>query len=201
MDSLNKQSLKIANQLDDSQLINSFRTGELESFNQLVLRYQRIVTAIAFRFLNNKDDALEVCQETFLRAYDKLDSLQDTRYFKAWLIRIATNQALNKRNSRKVRQAKSLDLICSKDDSNTNYQLEDKKFHPVEKLVHEDLQKQIAEILTELPEKQSQCLVLFCFEKLPQAKIAEMLDIKLQLVKWNIFQARKRLKERLSDFL
>ena len=201
VDSLNKQSFKNASQASDCELIDSFRKGELESFNQLILRYQPVVTGLAFRFLDNKDDALEVCQETFMRAYDKLDSLKETQYFKTWLLRIASNQAINKRNSRKVRQAKSLDQLCYSDDYETSIELEGKSPSPEENLLQGELQCKISRILAELPEIQSQCLIMFCLEKIPQAQVAEILDLKIQTVKWHIFQARKTLKYKLSDYL
>jgi RNA polymerase sigma-70 factor (ECF subfamily) len=74
----------------DEQLINQARDGELEAFNQLVLRYQNYIYSIAYRLMGDAASAEDSVQETFLTAYEKLDQYRGGS-FKAWLARIATN--------------------------------------------------------------------------------------------------------------
>ncbi|MFH1748499.1 MAG: sigma factor, partial [Planctomycetota bacterium] len=86
----------------DEELVQLTCAGQRDAFDPLVERYQRRATAVAYRLLGNLHDALEVCQEAFVRAYRHLHSLEDGRRFGSWLLRIVTNLSLNFRRSRAV---------------------------------------------------------------------------------------------------
>src|SRR3954469_10910644 len=90
-------------QATDGQLVQQVLAGQRASFDLLVTRYQRQAVAVSYRLLGNSQDAAEVTQDAFLRAFTSLDSLQKPEAFGGWLMRIVSNLSLNFRRSRKVR--------------------------------------------------------------------------------------------------
>jgi len=98
--------------IDVGRLVQEARRGDLASFDLLVGCFQRQATAVAFRLLNNMDDAMEVTQDAFLNAYDKLGTLSAPKQFGPWLLRIVSNLALNRRRSRALRSAVPLEAAA-----------------------------------------------------------------------------------------
>jgi len=191
---------------NDGELVLAARKGQLAAFDQLVRRYQRKATAVAYRLLNNLDDAMEVTQDAFVNAYGKLDSLSQPERFGSWLLRIVGNLSLNRRRARTLRKAVSLDAGGSDGGGETEGRGEldvpDKSLvQPDDAASAEDVRRLIDEGLAELPEMQRQALVLFSVENVPQKEVAEILGCSVEAVKWHVFTARKKLKERLKDYL
>ena len=186
--------------VDVGRLVRSALAGDLAAFDTLVERYQRQATAVAQGLLNHRDDAMEVTQDAFLRAFDKLATLSSPEQFGPWLMRIVSNQALNRRRSRALRQTASLDAAGS--DGRGEWNLPDRRAEsPVEAASSKELKGKIAEAIDELPEMQRQALVLFSIARLPQKEVARQLGCSVQAVKWHVFSARKKLKEQLEEYL
>ena len=93
----------------DGQLVVKCMTGDRQSFDELIARYQRQAVAVAYRLLGNTQDALEVTQDAFLKAFSSLKTLQKPEAFGGWLMRIVSNLSLNYRRSRKLRTQLPLD--------------------------------------------------------------------------------------------
>src|SRR3954471_21626359 len=93
----------------DGQLVQQTLAGQRTSFDRLGERYQRQAVAVSYRLLGNTQDALEVTQDAFLKAFTSLDSLQKPEAFGGWLMRIVSNLSLTFRRSRKIRQQLPLD--------------------------------------------------------------------------------------------
>src|SRR5579864_2954380 len=92
----------------DGQLVARALQSERQAFDELIRRYQRQAVAVAYRLLGNSNDALEVTQDAFLKAYTSLSTLQKPEAFGGWLMRIVSNLSLNFRRSRKTRQSMPL---------------------------------------------------------------------------------------------
>jgi RNA polymerase sigma-70 factor (ECF subfamily) len=183
----------------DGELVRATIDGELWAFEQLVARYQRRATARAWRLLNDREDAMEVTQDAFLKAYDNLRSLTRPDRFGPWLLRIVTNQALNRRRYRALRKGPSLD---AGDAEGERVELPDlRAATPEQKAAGEDLSELLWEAIGQLPETQRLALVMFSIDGMPQKDVAEVLDISVEAVKWHVFTARKKLRERLKDYL
>lgn len=186
----------------DAQLVKAVLSGERSAFDELVRLYQRQATSVAYRLLGNMDDALEVVQESFLRSYRNLPSLSQPERFKSWLLRIVANQSLNFRRARALRQGVSLEYNNEDSGEPSEMNRPDTSAVPAaEEASARELDRKIAAALDELPEKQRTALVLFSMENVPQKEVAQVLGISVEAVKWHVFTARKRLKERLKDFL
>jgi RNA polymerase sigma-70 factor (ECF subfamily) len=182
----------------DEKLVLAVLAGRVEAFDPLVARYQEMATRIAYRLLNHKDDAMEVTQDAFCNAFDRLGSLSEPARFKPWFLRIVNNLALNRRRNRARRKTLSLDHTPT--DSETRIELHDKNMPtPRDLAIRRDLSNQLRSAIDALPEPQRQALILYSLEKLPQKEVAQILTCSVEMVKWNVFQARKTLRITLRD--
>jgi RNA polymerase sigma-70 factor, ECF subfamily len=186
----------------DARLVAQALAGDLTAFDQLVNLHQRKAVAVAGRLLGNLQDALEVAQEAFLRAYRSLNTLQTPERFGPWLMRIVSNLALNFRRSRKTSAALPLeDLLATSGQSFEPVRSGSSPESPVDAASTGELRQVVQQAIAELPEKQRTALVLFAIEGMPQKEVAEILGCSLEVVKWSVFQARKTLKVKLAMYL
>ena len=187
---------------DDAALVRQTLAGRRTAFDELVERYQRRATSVAYRLLGNLHDALEVCQEAFIRAYRGLQTLEDQQKFGPWLLRIVTNLSLNFRRSRGPRL--SFEDCLLGQDASREEQISDaphSEDRPGAKLMAAELQERIQAAIATLPPQQRTALVLFSIEQMPQKDVAEVMKCSVEAVKWHVFQARKKMKEQLTEFL
>lgn len=191
---------------DDAILIARTLAGDSTAFDDLVRRYHRQAVAVAYRRLGSLQDASDVAQDAFLRAYRSLGSLKDRGRFGPWLMRIVGNLALNALRSRRsggVGSALSLDDVGDKvgELRSADGAAVLQRLAPHDTSGSEETQEAVRRALEALPDKQRLALVLFSIEGLPQKEVADLLDCSVELVKWNVFQARKKLREMLADYL
>ncbi len=202
---------------EDARLVERVLSGRPEAFDALARRYQRRVFAVAYRLLSHREDAHEVAQDALLRAYQHLDRLADPGRFGPWLLRIVTNLSLNYRRSRKARGGPTGNPWAGMGRFDEAVETTQRLRTPsgVElsgkdgtrsgtgagRYNTEELRAAVAAAMDGLPEKQRFCLVLSGIEGIPQKEVAGMLDCSVELVKWNVFQARKSLRESLGQYL
>lgn len=186
---------------EDARWVADTLRGDLNAFDRLIERYQRRALSVSYRLLGNTDDASDACQEAFLRAYRSLDTLDTPQRFAAWLMRIVCNLSLNFRRGRR----KNLSLVTDDGDGESGEpagrQVASDEPTPGSHAVSAELEGDISRAVEELPEKQRLALIMFAVEGMPQKEVAEILDMSVEAVKWNVFQARKTLKERLAEYL
>jgi RNA polymerase sigma-70 factor (ECF subfamily) len=186
----------------DAELVKAARAGRRRAFDALIDRYERRALSVAYRLLGNLHDALEVTQEAFVRAYRGLDRLVNPDRFGAWLLRIVTNMSLNRRRARRPRltiENGTLDSAAVDDVIADNGGVANER--PSARMVTRELAERIREALAQLPERQRAALVLYSVEQLPQRQVAQILGCSVEAVKWHVFQARKKLKICLGDYL
>jgi len=191
----------------DEQLVTKVMAGDRRSFDELIKRYQRQAVAVSYRLLGNSQDALEVTQDAFLKAYSSIKTLQKPGAFGGWLMRIVSNLSLNYRRSRKLRQQLPLDDCLGPTESGATdggagasewMARDDDPLHGMES---RELGVKLKEALAQLPEKQRLAIIMFTIEQMPQKQVAESLECSVEAVKWHVFQGRKKLKEILKDYL
>jgi len=182
-------------------LVRSAKRGDLAAFEILVERYQRQATAVSYRLLNNREDAMDVVQDSFLKAFDKLESLTQPGRFGPWLMRIVSNLSLNFRRARALRKVDTLDAPDDDLAHGRDNQPDPAMPEPSEQVSGKEVARLLDEAIRRLPDMQRQALVLFAIEKLPQKEIADMLGCSVEAVKWHVFTARKKLKEQFKDYL
>ena len=179
----------------DGQLVREACRGARPAFDELIRRYQKQAVAVSYRLLGNTNDALEVTQDAFLKAFVSLKTLEQPEAFRGWLMRIVSNLSLNYRRSRKTRSQLPLDDILGPEEGASSQP------DPMQRVAGQELGAKLQEALSQLPEKQRAALVLFTIEQLPQKEVAETLKCSVEAVKWHVFQGRKKLKELLKDYM
>jgi RNA polymerase sigma-70 factor (ECF subfamily) len=191
----------------DVQLIGQVMAGKRDAFDVLIRRYQKQAVAVSYRLLGNTQDALEVTQDAFLKAYSALPGLQEPAAFKGWLMRIVSNLSLNKRRGRrKMGQLPDDELFeasgtgeAGRPGAASAWMAKDQD--PRHAMESRELGERLAAAIERLPEKQRLALVMFTVQEMPQKEVAEMLQCSVEAVKWHVFQARKKLREMLKDDL
>jgi RNA polymerase sigma-70 factor (ECF subfamily) len=189
----------------DGQLVVQVNDGNRKAFDELIRRYQRQAVAVSYRLLGNSQDALEVTQDAFLKAFTSIGTLQKPEAFGGWLMRIVSNLSLNFRRGRKNKQQLPLDdLLGASEPSTSDGSGSDwmaQSGDPLHRLESEEMGRKLQEALSQLPEKQRLAIVMFTIEEMPQKQVAETLECSVEAVKWHVFQGRKKLKEILKDHL
>jgi len=177
---------------DDLQLVHAAQKGEAEAFNVLVLRHRRAVFHTIVGLVSDADDAEDLCQDVFIKAYESLGSFRAGSSFYTWIYRIAINLSLNKLRSRKVRSFLRIEA------DELNLPAFETADMPVEQA--EFLGKARAAI-QKLPDKQRAVFILRYFRELPHAEIAEIMDRDIGTIKANYHQAIKKLREQLGSYV
>jgi RNA polymerase sigma-70 factor (ECF subfamily) len=190
----------------DGELVGRVLDGNRKAFDDLIVRYQRQAVAVSYRLLGNTQDALEVTQDAFLKAFSSLATLQKPEAFGGWLMRIVSNLSLNFRRGRKSGQQLPLDDLLGPSEptmgqAGAGSEWMAKSGDPLRSMESQEMGKRLQEALNELPEKQRMAIIMFTIEQMPQKQVAEALDCSVEAVKWHVFQGRKKLKEMLKDYL
>jgi RNA polymerase sigma-70 factor (ECF subfamily) len=194
----------------DGKLVVQVLSGQRNAFDELIRRHQRQAVAVSYRLLGNTNDALEVTQDAFLKAFSSLATLQKPEAFAGWLMRIVSNLSLNFRRARKVRSQLPLDDLLGSSESQQSGESAGagassewmaRSNDPLHALESREMGAKLREALEELPEKQRLAIVLFTIEEMPQKQVAEALNCSVEAVKWHVFQGRKKLKELLKEHL
>src|SRR5262249_16307140 len=144
----------------DGQLVQQVLAGQRKGFDELVNRYQRQAVAVSYRLLGNTQDAMEVTQDAFLKAFTSLDSLQKPEAFGGWLMGMVWNVSLNYRRSRKIRQQLPLDDALgpthsdAQESAGGGSEWMSRGDDPVHALESREMGAKLKEALNQLPEKQ-----------------------------------------------
>ena len=185
---------------NEAQLINQFQQGDSSVFNQLVIRYQSRIFGLALRYVKNPEDAYDLTQDAFLRAYQGLkDFKSGESQFYAWLHRIATNLCID--FIRRNRLRKSAFFECeSMDEFLMN--VADCHSMPASKAVeNQELFAQIHNAITQLSPQRRKIFILYHLKGFSLKEIAHQLERTTGAVKANLFHARRNLREALHPYL
>ncbi|HSJ08119.1 MAG TPA: RNA polymerase sigma factor [Longimicrobiales bacterium] len=171
----------------DTLLVERVLRGDAEAYGDLVRRHMRRAFAIAYRILEHREDAEDVVQDAFLRALERIDSLDTRRPFHPWLYRIVVNQALNYRRSRSRRAMDPMPATVAAAGPT-----------PEEDAEAAALRRQLRSALDALPERQRTMVQLADLEGFNSTEIAGILDIAPGTVRWHLHAARRTLRKVLE---
>lgn len=188
---------------DERLAIEACRDGNKEMFRPLVDKYRQQTFFFALQIVGNREDALDISQESFIRAYQNLGRFDTGRPFGAWLLRIVRNLCIDLLRRRRVRRADSLDDPGRGPDGGEGRPLHetvrDKRTPAADVLVERnELKAKIWRALGRLDEKHRTILVLRDFQDLSYHEMAEALEIPKGTVMSRLHQARRRLREELT---
>ena len=163
----------------DESLVSRAQSDDDRAFGELIERYETKVYSLALKMLRNPEDAEDVLQDTFLRAYRGIKSFQGHSTFSTWVYRITANSALMKLRKKKLPTVS----IDDADEREVPINIADWAPGPVEQLLNEETRQAMSEAIDALPAEFRQVFVLRDVEGLSNADVAEILDLSVAAVK------------------
>jgi RNA polymerase sigma-70 factor (ECF subfamily) len=174
---------------DDQALVDAVIGGEASAFDELVERHRRSIYQVCFRFVNNHEDASDLAQETFVRAWKGLRTFKGDAALSTWLYRIAVNVSLNRVSAKRV----ATEPIQSDRFVDTTVEV------PGAGLFREERAAAVRRAIAQLPERQRATLILRAYHEMSHQEIADVLGSSVGAVKANFFHALANLKKILGS--
>ncbi len=181
-------------------LVNAARGGDIGAFEQLVRRYDRNVFRIAQHITQNREDAEDVVQDAFLKAFQNLGQFQGQSKFYTWLVRIAVNEALMRLRRRRPERTVSLDEDIQTGDDVIPREVADWAPNPEQLYKQSELRDILQKTVQGLPSSFRTVFVLRDVEGLSTEETAEALGLSIPAVKSRLLRARLQLRERLTKY-
>src|SRR5207248_6096634 len=184
----------------DVALVERARGGDVHAFETLVKQYDRQVFRIAQHITQNREDAQDVVQDAFLKAYENLDQFQGNSKFYTWLVRIAVNESLMKLRRRKTSKTVSMDEDVETEEGSMPREFADWSPNPEQQYGQSELSDILRKTIQGLPTSFRTVFVLRDVEGLSTEETAEMLHLSVPAVKSRLLRARLQLRERLNRY-
>lgn len=172
----------------DAELVQACQAGDRTAFDTLVQRHQRQVYGLCYRFVGSHEDAADLAQDTFVRAYRSIDGFKADAAFGTWLYRIAVNVCLN----RKALKPAPIEPLADVDRQPSAHDGADVT------LLRREESVRVRRAIARLPDKQRATLVLRAYHDLPHEEIAQVLGTTAGASKANFFHALRNLKRLLE---
>ena len=190
----------MADNATDKEIIERVKGGEKEAYDLLVLKYQQRVINLISRFVKNHSDALDVSQETFIKAYRALPNFRGDSAFYTWLYRIAVNTAKNHLTVQSRKITKSDYDVADIEQIEGSMSLTEQTT-PESLLVKDELQETILKTIENLPEDLKSAIMLREIEGLSYEGIAEVMECPVGTVRSRIFRAREMIDSKIKPLL
>src|SRR6266851_3419505 len=179
----------------DEELVALSQAGDHDSFNELILRWERPIYALAYRVIGREEDARDVCQEAFLRAFRALPRFRGQAKFSSWLYRIALNLCRDwvrrERRTPVVQAPEGVDLLELAEAAQPSESIEDL-------IARKDLVRAVERVMARLPEEQRTAIVLKEYHGLTFQEIADLVGCPLSTVKTRLYQGLTVVRRELA---
>lgn len=185
---------------DESAWVARARQGDDRAFSELVNRYERKVFRLAKHITDSDEDAEDVLQEAFLKAYEHLGEFQGNSKFYTWLVRIAVNEALMKLRKRKSDRTVSLDETVDTGEETMVREIAVWEDNPEQRYSREEFRAILDKAIQSLRPAFRTVFILRDVEDLSTEETAAVLDLSVPAVKSRLLRARLQLRERLTRF-
>lgn len=195
----NRQSHSIT----DDSLIQRFLDGEVVAFNSLVWRWQKPIYNFVLRYIASTEDAKDITQRTFFRAYKNLHKLKDRQKFSSWLYQIALNLCRDEAKLKHHNLQVSLDAYNENGGHNIDHELQNHRIQGSnpEKVVEEhELQEILQQALTNIPEEQRTVVIMKEYQGLKFHEIAEILELPVNTVKSRMYYGLNAMRKLLNQW-
>lgn len=193
--------------LSDEELVEMAKAGDDEAFGILVQRYQDRIYNLTYRYVNNEEDALDLTQDTFLKAFTKLKHFRGNSKFYTWLYRIAVNVCIDFQRRQHLTVVHWDDLrpleftSVESNEPVEPFELPDHQGQPERELLVSELRQRVREAIDELPQHLRVVIILREYEDLSYDEIARIVGCRVGTVKSRLFQAREMLKKKLAPYV
>lgn len=184
--------------MPEEQLIRRAQQSDNEAFEQLLLLHQKKVYNLCLRMSANPDDALDLSQEAFIKAWRSIGQYQFEASFSTWLFRLTSNVCIDFLRRKKRRQETSLTENYDDSDEGEEFSLPDTAPLPEEQAITNETKLELAQAMERLGPEHREILQLRVVENLPYEQIAEILDIRVGTVKSRLARARLSLRKILK---
>src|ERR1044071_6796306 len=186
--------------LDEAVLVDKVRSGDTRAFSELVRRYEGKIFRLAQHITQNREDAEDVLQEAFMKAYEHLDQFKGDSKFYTWIVRIAVNQALMKLRRRKTDKSVSLDEEIDTGEDTIVREIAAWDEDPEQRFSREELGEILDSAVESLEPPYRSVFVLRDIEEMSTEETAEALGLSVPAVKSRLLRARLQLREKLTRF-
>jgi RNA polymerase sigma-70 factor (ECF subfamily) len=180
----------------DEELVARSKAGDIDSFNQLVKRWERPIFALAYRTLGREEDARDVTQETFLRAFRALSGFKGDAKFSSWLYRITVNLCRDW-----IRKERRTPVVAAPEGVDVEQLVADRApAESIEELAaRAELSREVAKAMQRLPAEQRQAIILKEYHGLTFQEIADLMKCPLSTVKTRVYQGLSTLRKQLGE--
>jgi RNA polymerase sigma-70 factor (ECF subfamily) len=185
---------------DEAELVARARKGDAASFSVLLRRYEGKIFRLAMNITQNREDAEDVLQEAFLKAYEHLDQFQGNSRFYTWIVRIAVNQALMKLRKRRSDRAVSLDEQIDTGEDTVVREIAAWDPDPEQQYSQEELHEILTGAIDDLAPIYRTVFTLRDVDGLSTEETAEALELSVPAVKSRLLRARLQLRDKLTRF-
>lgn len=186
---------------DDEELVLRSQQGDVRAFDQLVERYHAKIYGLTYNMTSNREDAEDLTQEVFVKAYEALPRFKGNASFYTWLYRIAVNKTINYRKKRNRKRALSLDQFDQEIKLDDVYHSLAAKGSPLRNISLSELQEKLNEALQNLSEKHRTVVVMHDMQGIPHEEIAKVVKASVGTVRSRLFYARRQMQAELAEFM
>lgn len=186
--------------LTDKNLIEKTKNGDNSAFEELVKKYEQKIYNLALRLTSNPEEAGDILQETFLKAYRSLNSFKGEANFSTWLYRIAMNIALMRKRKEKGKIFESLDRILPTAEGELHKEIPDWSTNPEAEIENKEVRNILTNALASLPDDYRAVLVLRDIQNLSNKEVSEILKLSIPTVKSRLHRARLFLRNEVSKY-
>ena len=179
--------MTLGNSDADAELVERYLAGDMTAFDELMIRYERQIYRVCYRFVENREDAMDLAQEIFIKAFEHLGTFRRESSLKTWLYRIAMNHCINhvKKN---VREFVEVTETTGRVDASVHSQIEDR-----------EQREHFRRLVKQLPPKQKAILEMRINDQLSYEEIARMSGRSVSTIKASVFFALDKLRKLVKD--
>lgn len=186
---------------DDSQWVELAKTGDTVAFDKLVELYHSRIYTLTYQMTSNREDAEDLTQEIFVKAFEALPRFKGRSSFYTWLYRIGINKTINYRKKRNRHRPLSLDAMEQEVKQDERYHDLSSKGSPLRNLSLSELQLKLNEAMQGLSEKHRTVVVMHDMQGIPHDEIAKVVGVSVGTVRSRLFYARRQLQADLGEYM
>ena len=186
---------------EDTELVALAQKGSTNSFNKLVDKYHSRIYSLTYQMTSNREDAEDLTQEIFIKAFEALPRFKGRSSFYTWLYRIGINKTINYRKKRNRNRPLSIDALDQDISYDEVYAELDSKDSPLRHIGLNELQVKLNEAMQKLSLKHRTVVVMHDIEGIPHDEIAKIVGVSVGTIRSRLFYARRQLQADLGEYI
>lgn len=191
--------IRSKNTVEDQALVEKAKQGDPKAYSKLLKKYRKSVFFTLMKMINNEDDAEDLTQEAFAKAFSQLDKFDSKYAFSTWLFRIATNHCIDHIRKRKI-QTVSLDIpYHNEEGEDVAFDVRDSQLNPDDLMLRKQRKEYIIVAVEKLPTKLKRMVTLRYYRELSYEEVAEEMGMPVGTIKAQLFKAREMLLDELKS--